>query len=383
MRKLAFVGLAVSIFATLGAAYATAKTFVYVSMADDGEVDAYAMDEGSGALSPLGKTKAGKMVMPMAVSPDKKHLYAVVRSQPFTVITYAIDPAGGALTQKATAPLPDSMAYASTDATGRFLLTASYPGHTVAVSAINAQGLADSEAVQVLPTGKHAHAILTERSNRFAYATSLGEDQIHQFLFDAGTGKLTPSDPPLAKMKAGSGARHLVFSQDGKNLYVLGELTGVICQFAVDQTKGTLTEADCVGTVPADAGLIPGVLPPPPPQTGTPAPPADTRPKVWAADIQITPDGKFIYATERTSSKIALLSVAQGTGKLTYVTNYATETQPRGIRVDGKGAFLIASGQKSDQLSVYKINPADGSLASVGRYPVGKGANWVEIVELP
>jgi 6-phosphogluconolactonase len=90
-------------------AICAAKTFVYVSNALDGNIDAYTMDTSTGSLTPIGKAEAGKLVMPMAVSPDKKHLYAVVRSQPPRVLTYAIDPTTGALTQKASAPLPDSM----------------------------------------------------------------------------------------------------------------------------------------------------------------------------------------------------------------------------------------------------------------------------------
>ena len=69
--------------------------------------------------------------MPMTVSPSKKYLYAVIRSQPTRVLTYAIDPATGALTQKASAPLPDSMPYVSTDHTGRYLFTASYGGEVL------------------------------------------------------------------------------------------------------------------------------------------------------------------------------------------------------------------------------------------------------------
>ena len=105
-----------------------AATFVYVSDADDATIDAYVMDTKTGALTSIGKAEAGKTVMPMAVAPNKKFLYAVVRSQPMRVLTYAIDSKTGALTQKATAPLPDSMPYVSTDRSGRFLLTASYRG---------------------------------------------------------------------------------------------------------------------------------------------------------------------------------------------------------------------------------------------------------------
>ena len=100
--------------------------------------------------------------MPMAVSPSKKHLYAVVRSQPVRVLTFAIDPATGALTQKASAPLPDSMPYVSTDHTGRFLFTASYGGDKIAVSPIGENGLVEAEAIQVIPTGRNAHSILPD-----------------------------------------------------------------------------------------------------------------------------------------------------------------------------------------------------------------------------
>src|SRR5260370_15243406 len=130
-----------------------AKTFVYVSNAQDGNIDAYIMDTSTGALTPIGKAEAAKLVMPMTVSPSKKYLYAVIRSQPTRVLTYAIDPATGALTQKASAPLPDSMPYVSTDHTARYLFTASYGGDKLAVSPIGANGLAEAEAIQVIATG--------------------------------------------------------------------------------------------------------------------------------------------------------------------------------------------------------------------------------------
>ncbi len=373
--------LAVSVFAATGAAPAAAKTFVYVSNAEDGDIDGFVMDRASGALTALGKTAAGKMVMPMAVSPNKKFLYAAVRSQPFTVVTYAIDPSSGALTQKMAAPLPDSMAYISIDASGRFLFSASYGGDKVAVSAVNAAGLVDAPAIQVVPTGHNAHCIRPGGSNKFVYATNLGSDQILQFRFDAKTGKLTPNDPPLVKSQPGNGPRHIIFSPDDKYMYVSHELTGNIAQFAVNKTKGTLTEIGYTASVPAEAGLLPGFSPQV--LAADPKVAEDGKPRTWAADLQITPNGRFLYATERTTSKIALLSVAPGTGQLTYVTNYPTETQPRGIRIDPTGTYLVASGEKSDRLSVYKIDQSTGGLSLLDRYPVGKDANWVEIVDLP
>ncbi|MGA9336777.1 MAG: beta-propeller fold lactonase family protein, partial [Pseudolabrys sp.] len=360
-----------------------AKTFVYVSNAQDGNIDAFVMDMSTGALTPVGKAEAAKLVMPMAVSPSKKHLYAVVRSQPVRVLTYAIDPATGGLTQKASAPLPDSMPYVSTDQTGRFLFTASYGGDKIAVSPIGENGLIEAEAIQVIPTGRNAHSILPDRSNKFVYAATLGANQVLQFTFDSKSGKLTANEPASVSPEAGHGPRHLAFSSDNKYLYVLNELSGHVTQYVIDASKGTLTLVDSVSSVPAEAGLAWGA-----PQAPVGAAPAsasaakDEKPKVWAADIQVTPDGKFLYTTERTTNKIALFTVAPGTGKLAYVTNFATEAQPRGIRIDPTGQYLVASGEKSDRVSVYKIDQSTGKLSEPTRHPVGNGANWVEIVEL-
>src|SRR6185369_1746455 len=195
------------LFGMGGVSMAAAKTFVFVSNATDGNIDAFVMDTKTGALTSVGKAEAGKTVMPMALSPNKKHLYAVVRSQPFRVLTYAIDAKTGALTQKASATLPDSMPYVSTDRTGRFLFTASYGGDKIAVSPIGDTGLVEKEAIQVIPTGRNAHSILPDRSNKFVYAATLGANQILQFTFDGKTGKLTANDPPSVSLQPGHGPR--------------------------------------------------------------------------------------------------------------------------------------------------------------------------------
>src|SRR6185503_4897221 len=386
MPKSGMASFALALLFAIGAtSMSIAKTFVYVSNAQDGNIDTYNMDMSTGALTPVGKTEAAKLVMPMTLSPDKKYLYAVIRSQPTRVLTYAINPATGALSQKASAPLPDSMPYVSTDHAGRYLFTASYGGDKLAVSPIDENGLAEAEAIQVIATGRNAHAILPDRSNKFVYATTLGANRVLQFVFDSKTGKLTANEPASVSPEAGHGPRHMAFSPDNKNLYVLNELSGHVTQYAVDAGKGTLTLVESISSVPPEAGLVWGS--PQAPAGTAPAPaaaaPKDDKPKVWAADIQITPNGKFLYSTERTTNKIALFTVTAATGKLAYVANFATEAQPRGIKIDPSGQYLVASGEKSDHLSVYKIDQGTGKLGEPGRYPVGNGANWVEIVDLP
>jgi 6-phosphogluconolactonase len=384
MTTVASVALAIPLAIGIPSMSAAA-TFVYVSDAEDATIDAYVMDAKTGELTSIGKVEAGKTVMPMAVAPNKKLLYAVVRSQPTRVLTYAIDPKTGALTKKATAPLPDSMAYVSTDRSGHFLFTASYGGDMVAVSPIDPDGLVTAEVIQVLPTGRNAHSILADRTNHFVYSANLGANQVLQFAFDAKTGKLTPLDPPAVKPEPGHGPRHLAFSRDNKFLYVLNELSGHVTQYAIDRAKGTLKLIDSVPSVPPELGMKWGQ--PQVPVGTTPAalaaaPKPDEKPPIWAADLRLTPNGKFLYTTERNTDKIALFTVAPRTGKLTYVTNFTTERQPRGINIDPSGRFLVASGEKSDRLSVYRIDQANGRLGEPTRYPVGKGANWVEIVEM-
>src|SRR5260221_8187655 len=118
----------------LASASALAGTFVYVSNAEDGEIGAYAM-QADGALKPLARTQAAKVVMPMAVSPNRRLLYAASRSKPYTVHVYSIDPGTGALKPLSTAPPAESFPYNSLDRNGRFLFGASYAGHLVTANA--------------------------------------------------------------------------------------------------------------------------------------------------------------------------------------------------------------------------------------------------------
>jgi 6-phosphogluconolactonase len=363
---------------------AQAKTFVYVSAAEDGEIDSYQMDEASGRLTVLDKTAAGRLVMPLTVSPDRRFLYASVRSKPYTVHTYAIDASNGVLKLAAKTPvLADNKVYLSTDATGRYLFSASFGGHNIGVSALGTTGLAEAEPFQVVPFGEKAHCILPDRSNRFVYAINFGGGEIHQFLFDAASGRLTPNDPATIGVGAATGPRLMALSPDNRNLYVITQPLGTILQFAVDGAKGTLAKVGETAAVPFELGLQPGVMKPGAAEANSNADDEGGVPRIWASDIQITPNGKFLYATERRSNRILLLSVAPGDGKPTYVANFETEKQPRGIRIDPTGKYLVASGEKSDHLSVYRIDATNGRLTLIDRYPVGKGANWVAIVDLP
>jgi 6-phosphogluconolactonase len=363
--------------ALAGGGPAVAATFVYVSNAEDGDIGVYRLLD-SGELQPAGKATAAKVVMPMAVSPDRKLLYAASRSKPFTVHTYAIDSASGALKPLSTAPLVESFPYIAVDRTGRYLLAASYGAHLVTVNAIGPEGRVSGEALQVIPTARNAHAIITDNTNRFVYVPHLGTDQIFQFAFDAKSGRLTSNTPAVVQMKPMTGPRHLIVSPDNRFVYLLNELVGTVTTLSLDAKTGLLTEVSSASALPPDTKLVPGA-----PRGGVSVPgasPRNTDNDIWAADLHLTPNGKFLYASERTSSTLASFSVNPATGQLTYVESTPTEKQPRGFAIDPKGRFLIASGEKSDTISVYAIDQASGALRLLQKYPTGKGSNWVEIV---
>jgi 6-phosphogluconolactonase len=368
-------GIVLTALITLAGAV-QAATFVYVSNAEDGNIGTYTL-QGDGTLRPGPRVDAGKPVMPMSVSPDKRFLFAAVRSKPFTVITYAIDGKTGALTRLSAGPLAESLPYIQIEGTGRFLLGASYGGHLVSVNAVDRDGKV-SEPIQVIPTARNAHAIITDRTNRYVFVPHLGTDQIFQFRLDAGTGRLTANTPPLVQLKAGSGPRHIVMSRDNRFAYLLNELTATVTTLSLDAGTGTLTEVSSASALPADSKLVPGA-----PRGAVGAagqPPRDTSNDIWASDLHVTPDGKFLYAAERTSSSIGAFSVDIATGKLTYLSSTPTEKQPRGFRIDPRGRHMVVSGEKSETLSVYAIDGASGALKPLGKFPTGKGSNWVEIV---
>ena len=125
--------------ALLLGAQAMAATYVYVSNAEDGDIGIYTL-QADGSLKAAGRAPAGKPVMPLAASPDKKYLYATVRSKPFTLHTFAIDGKTGALKPVATGPLAESFPYVSVDRTGRYLFGASYGAHLVSVNPIAPTG---------------------------------------------------------------------------------------------------------------------------------------------------------------------------------------------------------------------------------------------------
>jgi 6-phosphogluconolactonase len=215
-------------------------------------------------------------------------------------------------------------------------------------------------AHQVLTDQPKAHSIRADAANRHVLAPTLGNGRVTQFAFDAGTGRLTPGTPPAVQLKDGAGPRHLAYHPRGTLVYVLGETDAAVYVFDYDAGTGQLKEKQSVSALPESF-------------EGKPA----------AADIHVTPDGRFLYASERTSSTLAALRIDPASGKLSVIGSVPTEKQPRGFAIDPSGRYLLAVGQASHGLSSYRIEAENGKLTRLRQYPMGKNPNWVEIVDLP
>ena len=245
------------------------------------------------------------------------------------------------------------------DRSGRWLFAASYGGNKITVNAIDKDGLV-GPVQQLISTRPNAHAIHADAANRYVFATSLGGDNISAWRFDATTGTLSANDPDLTTAPAKSGPRHFVWDAAQKHVYLLSELDGSLAVFDYEPARGALREVQRTTALPAGfAG------------------------KPWAADLHFAPDGRHLYASERTTSTIAVYEVDAGSGQLKTLASVPTEKTPRGFAIDPSGRYLVASGQESHAIAVYAIDPASGALAPLQRYTVGKNPNWVEIVELP
>jgi 6-phosphogluconolactonase len=256
-------------------------------------------------------------------------------------------------------PLPASMAYAAADHGARFLFTASYHGHLIAVNPIGPDGIVQPPQ-QVLPTSPHAHAVRADPSNRFVFSTSLGGDLIHQWRFDAVAGTLTPNDPPTVAIRAGAGPRHLELHPNGRLAYLLNELDASVDVLALDPQRGTLTVLQTLDTLPSGfAGGAP-----------------------WAADLHLTPDARFLYTSERRSSTIATFRVDPHDGRLVPAGHAPVQAQPRGFAVTPSGRWLVVAGQLSQRVGVHAIDGASGALTLVGAHDVGHNPNWVEVLVL-
>lgn len=294
---------------------------VYVSNADSHDISVLELNQGDGTIRLIENVPAGGEVMHLATGPGHKYLYASLTSEPHSVSSWGIDSSTGKLRPIQTIPAVDKMVYLFVDRSGRYLLGVSYFGDKVSVHTVGARGEISQKPHFVIPTGKHPHCMVTDPSNAFVFVPTLGADAIEQYRFAEMSGELTPNSPPAVATKKEAGPRHLVFHPDGRRAFCTNELDGTVNMYDISRS-GTLTLLGSVSVMPSGP-----------------------KKKPWAADIHVSPDGNFLYASERSSSAIAAFRINHGT--LTLIGHYPTELQPRGFNIDPDGKYLLAVGGKN------------------------------------
>ena len=335
-------------------------TLVLVSCADSGELHVLHLASHTGQLRTEQVLPLGGQLMPMALSPDSTRLYVARRSDPLAVVTLAMDSRAGRAEVLGEAPLPASMAYLATDGTGRWLLSASYGADLVDVQSIGPNGVVDAAApAATYATGRHAHSALPSPGNGFVLAASLGGGQLHRYRLDAATGALQPTDPAVFDLPAGTGPRHLRFNARGDRIYLLGELDAFVHVLAWNESTGGLQLLQSLPTLP------PGFV-------GT----------AWAADIHLSPDGRWLYTSERNSHTLAGFAVDATSGLLNPIGHWHTQLQPRSFAITPNGRHLLAAGQLSRRVGVHLIAPASGALTQVAEHDVGLNPNWITMLPL-
>ena len=359
---------------------AAQRSFVYIACAQQGVVVPCVLAP-DGTLEAGTPVAAAPMVMPMVASRDGRFLYAASRAQPWQLLCYRIDAATGGLQLLGHSPLPDSMVQLAIDASARWLLAVSYGGHCLSVHAIGADGRVAASPAQHLGSGGRYPPALLCVAGGGVHVPHLGSDEVRAYRLDADAGRLVPQAGATAVLPAGTGPRHAAMSPDRRFAYVLGELDGSVSVWRCGPPGAAWQAVQSVASLPADAGLVPGTARAP--AGAGSAGSADTSRAIWCADLQVRPDGRFLYTSERTGSTLSCLEIDPGTGRLALRAVVPTEAQPRSFAIDPSGRWLVAGGERSATVSVHEIDPVHGTLGPRRRVPVCEGASGVLITEPP
>src|SRR5687768_8266491 len=310
--------------------------YVYVSQQGSKQISVFRMSP-AGELNKVQDVSVAGKVMPMAVSPDRRFLFAALRTEPYSIASFAIDGANGMLTHLGNAPAPNSAPYISTDRTGRFLLGAYNPEAEeagrrtgwISVSAIGPHGYVHAPH-QVIRTPPKTHSILPDPSNRFAFVASCDGDAMVRHAFDAATGLFDPDPLPPVHVQPKAGPRHFVFHPNYRFMYLLNEYDGSLYSYGYDARNGALSELQVSTIVP---------------------PEFDKSRIVRSADIHITPDGKWLYASGRAPLNLAAFRVDALTGLLTPAGHTPVAKEPRGFNIDPFGRYLLAAGLQANTVT--------------------------------
>jgi 6-phosphogluconolactonase len=353
-RFLAFV--LVTAVATLRAA--AADMFVYFGTHVSGSGKGFSIahfDTDTGALTTPKFDLDAVAPAFFVIHPDGRHLYTCNSGRPGGVSAYAIEPKTGHLTLLNSQPAGGAdTSYISLDKTGRYALAANYEGGNIAVFALKPDGSLGDRTAFVQHSGTSvnpqrqshafAHSIITDPSNRFALVADLGLDKVFVYRFNEKDGTLATNDPPFVAVKPGSGPRHVKFHPAGKHVYLINEMGSVVIAFNWDAARGALTEFQTVSTLPEDF-------------KGASA----------CAELEIHPNGKFLYGSNRGHDSLAVFSIEPETGKLKLIEHVSTQGKtPRNFAFDPTGKWIIVTNHGSNNAVVFRVDENTGRLTQTG-----------------
>jgi 6-phosphogluconolactonase len=358
--------LLLAAFASAPSAFA-AGYLVYVgTYTGQGSYGIYAFrfDPTDGKVDPLGLAAATSNPSFLAAAPDGRFLYSVNEQNSLNgkrgggVSAFVIDRETAALKMlDQRSSLGKAPAHLSLDKRGKCVLVANYTSGSVAVFPIEVDGsigphtaFRQHRGSSVNPArqaGPHAHFIGTDNLNRFALSADLGTDEVLVDRFDPRKCGLSPHRPPLARVRPGSGPRHIAFAPSGKFAYLASEMGSTVTVFAYDQSAGVLESRQTVSTVPAGF-------------TG------DNR----AGEIAVDPTGRFLYVSNRgdQTNDLVVFRIDPEKGTLSFVQRIASGGSiPRHFAIDPTGRWLFAANHRSNNMQLFRVDAETGRLSAASQ----------------
>jgi 6-phosphogluconolactonase len=314
----------------------------------------YRFYEETGKLAYLSEIDDVSNPSYLCLSKDSKFIYAVNEDgKNGGVSSFTFDPSIGTmkfLNRQSSAGADPC--YISVDNDRKNVFVANYSSGALSVLPVNKDGSLSAPSQVIQDQGKgpdtsrqegpHVHIAYFSPDEKYLLYTDLGLDKLNIMRYHASQPKpLTPEGS--VSVKPGNGPRHVVFSPDKKYLYLLQEMGSAINVYSYN--SGKVKELQSVKMLPEHFRGTNG-----------------------AAAVHITPDGRFLYATDRLdASAILVYSINPDDGKLTFMERHTTYGKnPRDFTIDPTGKWLIVANQDSDNIVVFKINPGTGSLTTVG-----------------
>ena len=336
---------------------AWAEPFVYVSVSGEKRIAVFRLDADTGGLEAAGSLDVDGSPGAIWEHPSRPEFFVALRSKG-KLATLDVNTSTGMLSVGHETTPGESSPFVLPDPSGRYLLSAYYGAGKVMVHAIADDGSLSAEPLQVIETAINAHCIRLDPSGRYAFVPHTGPNAVFQFRWDGRSGRLMANDPPrVPNTPQGAGPRHIFFHPTLPVAYTANEIGSSVTVHSFDKSHGTLDAVQTLSTLPEGFDE-----------------------KNTCADVEVTPDGRFVYVSNRGHDSIAGFRVDGKSGRLESIGQFPTEQTPRSFNIDPSGRYMVAAGQSSGKLATYRLDAPSGRLDRLGTYEVGRSPAWVMIV---